>query len=161
MQINPTEQQVQKFQSFLKEQGVTPTILPEAIWSFLSDLLEAGRRAPKAKEYVLPEAKVGDIVLFQPNLTDRVARSNNNEDRIPAIITRVWSALCVNLKIIPDNGPMQDRSSVVHQSLNRANFNFIFKDEMQERNNANTELIRQNFAEQITARNPLLPLVNP
>jgi|SRR5690242_11143876 len=69
---------------------------------------------------------VGEIVLFTANPGDEIAHSNFNKDEIPAIVTRVWSHGCVNIKIIPDCGPMQDRTSVVHQSLNPAGYHFRF-----------------------------------
>ena len=69
---------------------------------------------------------VGEIVLFKPNPDDAIAHSNNNNEDIAAIVTRVWSHGCVNLKIIPDHGPMQDRGSVVHESLNPAGYHFKF-----------------------------------
>lgn len=72
---------------------------------------------------------IGEIVLFQCNPDDTIATSNHNHDVIPAIITRVWSEVCVNLKIIPDCGPMQDRTSVTHQSANPAGYHFQFHDE--------------------------------
>lgn len=72
---------------------------------------------------------IGEIVLFTPNPDDTVAKSNHNHEPIPAIVTRVWSEVCVNLKIVPDNGPMQDRSSVTHQSANPAGYHFEFQDE--------------------------------
>lgn len=72
---------------------------------------------------------VGEIVLFTPNPGDTVAQSNYNTGEIAAIVTRVWSHGCVNLKIIPDCGAMQDRTSVVHQSLNYAGYSFRFQDE--------------------------------
>ena len=73
--------------------------------------------------------KIGEIVLFQCNPDDSIAKSNHNEEVIPAIVTRVWSDICVNLKIVPDCGPMQDRTSVVHQSANPAGYHFQFQDE--------------------------------
>lgn len=73
---------------------------------------------------------VGEIVLFTPNPGDEVARSNYNKGEIAAIVTRVWSHGCVNIKIIPDCGAMQDRTSVVHQSLNKAGYSFRFLDEL-------------------------------
>lgn len=73
--------------------------------------------------------KVGEIVLFTPNPDDAVAQSNHNRDEIAAIVTRAWSATCVNIKIIPDCGPMQDRTSVVHYSANPAGYHFRFQDE--------------------------------
>lgn len=76
------------------------------------------------------EPKVGETVLFTPNPDDTVAKSNHNNGDIPAIVTRVWSSVCVNLKIIPDNGPMQDRSSVTHHSANPAGYHFKFMNEV-------------------------------
>lgn len=64
---------------------------------------------PKTK---LP--KVGDVVLFHPPGSDTVARSNSNDGPIAAIVTRVWNASTVNLKIVPDLGAVEDRSSVPH-----------------------------------------------
>jgi hypothetical protein len=77
--------------------------------------------------------KIGEIVLFTCNPDDAIAKSNHNDDVIPAIVTRVWSHGCVNLKIIPDCGPMQDRTSVVHFSLNPAGYHFEFQEEYQQR----------------------------
>lgn len=58
--------------------------------------------------------KVGTIVQFFPYLEDTDARSNNNNDSpIPAIVTRVWSADCVNLTIFPDCGKVSFRTSVL------------------------------------------------
>lgn len=74
--------------------------------------------------------KVGEIVLFTSNPDDAVAQSNNNSGPIPAIVTRAWSEVCVNLKIIPDHGPMQDRGSVTHVTANPAGYNFRFMDEV-------------------------------
>lgn len=69
---------------------------------------------------------VGQIVQFMPNPTDEVAKSNQNTGYIPAIITRVWSEKTVNIKIIPDHGPMQDRGSVSHISNNPAGYHYIY-----------------------------------
>ena len=74
--------------------------------------------------------KIGETVLFTPNPDDTVAKSNNNDYFVAAIVTRVWSSVCVNLKIIPDHGPMQDRGSVSHFSANPANYNFRFMEEV-------------------------------
>lgn len=75
--------------------------------------------------------KVGETVLFTPNPDDNVAMSNgNSEGPIAAIVTRVWSSVCVNIKIIPDHGPMQDRGSVTHASANPAGYHFKFMDEV-------------------------------
>lgn len=72
---------------------------------------------------------IGEIVLFTPNPNDEIARSNHNHDEVAAIVTRVWSATCVNIKIVPDCGPMQDRTSVVHYTANPAGYHFRFQDE--------------------------------
>lgn len=74
--------------------------------------------------------KIGETVLFAPNPDDTVARSNGNDYFVAAVVTRVWSSVCVNLKIIPDHGPMQDRGSVSHFSANPANYNFRFMSEV-------------------------------
>lgn len=73
---------------------------------------------------------VGEIILFTPNPDDIVSRSNGNDGPIAAIITRVWSSICVNIKVIPDHGPMQDRGSVVHHSANPAGYHFRFLEEV-------------------------------
>lgn len=78
---------------------------------------------------MLRQPKVGDIVLFTSNPDDSVARSNHNTEEIPAIVTRVWSDVCVNVKIVPDCGAMQDRTSVVHFSINPAGYHFRFHGE--------------------------------
>lgn len=75
------------------------------------------------------QPRVGDIVLFTPNPDDAIAKSNHNHDPIPAIITRVWGPICCNIKIIPDCGAMQDRTSVVHRSQNPAGYNWVYNDE--------------------------------
>ena len=76
--------------------------------------------------------KIGESVLFTPNPNDEVAKSNYNTGEVAAIVTRVWSETCVNLKIVPDCGPMQDRTSVVHFSANPAGYHFRFQDEKKE-----------------------------
>lgn len=73
--------------------------------------------------------KMGETVIFFPNPDDSVARSNGNTI-CPAIVTRPWSSVCVNLKIIPDHGPMQDRGSVSHHSANPAGYHFKFMNEV-------------------------------
>lgn len=75
---------------------------------------------------------IGEVVLFTPNPNDEVARSNHNRNEIAAIVTRVWSESCVNIKIVPDCGPMQDRTSVVHHSINPAGYHFRFQNEEKE-----------------------------
>ena len=50
---------------------------------------------------------VGRIVFFHsPFLSDSISE-------FPAIITRVWSDICVNLTIFPNNGNMILRISVI------------------------------------------------
>lgn len=73
--------------------------------------------------------QVGEVVIFTPNPDDEIAKSNYAET-CAAIVTRVWSSVCVNLKIIPDHGPMQDRGSVTHHSANPAGYHFRFHDEV-------------------------------
>lgn len=77
-------------------------------------------QVPPRKPYV------GETVLFTPNPGDTVAKSNYNNDDVAAIVTRVWGAICINIKLIPDCGPMQDRTSVIHQSQNPAGYHFRF-----------------------------------
>jgi hypothetical protein len=72
--------------------------------------------------------KLGEVVIFFPNPDDDTARSNHN-DVCAAIVTRPWSSVCVNLKIVPDHGAMQDRGSVTHFSANPAGYHFMFQDE--------------------------------
>jgi hypothetical protein len=72
--------------------------------------------------------KVGEIVIFFPNPDDSTAKSNG-APICAAIITRPWSSVCCNVKIIPDHGPMQDRGSVTHFSANPAGYHFMFQDE--------------------------------
>jgi hypothetical protein len=64
--------------------------------------------------------RVGQSILFFPNPDDSVALSNGKRpgDPVAAIVTQVWSSVCVNLKVVPDHGPMQDRGSVVHMTAN-------------------------------------------
>jgi len=112
----PSVQQVQGFFAQHDLDGIDPEL-------FLQSLKAANNKPARRSP------QVGDIVLFQGNPDDSIAHSNFNHDRIPAIITRKWSEVCVNLKIIPDCGPMQDRTSVVHISANPAGYNFIFPDE--------------------------------
>jgi hypothetical protein len=75
------------------------------------------------------QPQVGDMVLFVPNPSDDIAKSNFNDAPIAAIITRVWGQFCVNLKIIPDCGAMQDRTSSVHISQNPAGYHWFYNDE--------------------------------
>lgn len=80
------------------------------------------------QEYSTRMPKLGETVIFFPNPDDPAARSNN-ADVCVAIITRPWSSVCCNLKIVPDHGPMQDRGSVTHFSANPAGYHFMFQDE--------------------------------
>jgi len=90
------------------------------------------------------QPRVGSIVLFTPNPDDAIAKSNHNHDPIPAIITRIWGPVCVNLKIIPDCGAMQDRTSVVHISQNPAGYNWQYDDERDSINpDENINLMKQ------------------
>lgn len=87
---------------------------------------------------------VGEIVLFTPNPGDTVAKSNYNNDDVAAIITRVWGPICVNIKLIPDCGPMQDRTSVIHQSQNPAGYHYRF---IGEEKISNTQKLAPPFEE--------------
>lgn len=79
-------------------------------------------------EYSTRVPKLGETVIFFPNPTDDAARSNNAQVCV-AIVTRPWSSVCCNIKIVPDHGPMQDRGSVTHFSANPAGYHFMFQDE--------------------------------
>lgn len=72
--------------------------------------------------------KLGEQVIFFPNPDDSVARSNNAKVCV-AFVTAPWSSIIVNLKIMPDHGPIQDRGSVSHFSANPAGYHFMFADE--------------------------------
>lgn len=62
------------------------------------------------------QASIGDIVKFYPHKDDKVSFSNSHPGPIAAIVTRIWDSGLVNLKIIPDCGPMEDRGSVQPKS---------------------------------------------
>jgi len=104
---------------------------PEAIFGL--DAI-ADHKSGKAVDFDSPFADnwgdrlpyVGEIVRFISNPDDKVAKANNNDGPIPAIVTRVWSNVCVNLKIVPDCGPMQDRTSVVRKDANPAGYHFEY-----------------------------------
>ena len=53
--------------------------------------------------------KAGDVVMHRTQVPDR--QHNGTKDH-PAFVTRVWSQECLNLKIIPDCGPVRDETSV-------------------------------------------------
>jgi hypothetical protein len=67
---------------------------------------------------LVKNAKVGDIVIFQPPLNDTAARSNSAEE-IPAIVTHNFGSpeSCLNLKCFPDGTGTLWRTSVQHQTL--------------------------------------------
>lgn len=79
-------------------------------------------------EYSTRMPKLGEQVIFFPNPDDTVARSNNAKVCV-AFVTAPWSSIIVNLKIMPDHGPIQDRGSVSHFSANPAGYHFMFQDE--------------------------------
>lgn len=95
---------------------------------FTEALKEANknRQEPPTPTAAVRKPYVGETVLFTPNPGDTVAKSNYNNDDVAAIVTRVWGPICVNIKLIPDCGPMQDRTSVIHQSQNPAGYHFRF-----------------------------------
>lgn len=57
--------------------------------------------------------KIGDDVWFFPPSEDTVARSNFNKGVVAGKITRVFPTV-VSMKIFPDCGSIQDRTSVPH-----------------------------------------------
>lgn len=92
--------------------------------------------------------KLGEIVIFFPNPEDETARSNHSEV-CAAIVTRPWSSVCVNLKIVPDHGAMQDRGSVTHFSANPAGYHFMFQDEYE-------AYLKQGLKDYITIKKQLI-----
>lgn len=58
----------------------------------------------KVEPPVLRDPRVGEIVLFNVGGTGELA--NNNASVLPAIVTRVWGAGCVNLRVITDGNSM-------------------------------------------------------
>jgi hypothetical protein len=57
--------------------------------------------------------KIGDIVIFHPNIDDKECRQNQAEI-VPAIVVAVWSEDTVNLNCIPDCGTaLIPRTSVI------------------------------------------------
>src|ERR1700688_3826284 len=118
--------QKQNFQRFMAKDdrgagGINDEMFTEA-------LKEANkkRQEPPQPTATIRMPYVGETVLFTPNPGDTVAKSNYNDSDVAAIVTRVWGAVCVNIKLILDCGPMQDRTSVVHQSQNPAGYHFRF-----------------------------------
>lgn len=61
---------------------------------------------------------VGRIVLFDPSPDDREARANGIGDgeKLPAVIVRVWSETCVNLRVLNDGESVLHRTSVTFGS---------------------------------------------
>lgn len=62
--------------------------------------------------------RVGESILFFANSDDSIALANGKKmgDPVAAIVTQAWSAITVNLKLIPDHAAMQDRGSVTHKT---------------------------------------------
>lgn len=50
-----------------------------------------------------PMPSIGRIVLYRP--TDSEREAGGSGEFWPAVITRVWSAHCVNLHVLTDGGP--------------------------------------------------------
>ncbi len=87
--------------------------------------------------YNQKQPRIGESILFFPKSDDSVALSNGKKagmDPVAAIVTQVWSPIMVNLKVIPDHGPMQDRGSVSHKSAMGAadTYYWVFPDEYYE-----------------------------
>ncbi len=80
------------------------------------------------QEFSTRTPMLGEIVIFFPNPDDETARSNHAKVCV-GIVTSPWSSVCVNIKIVPDHGAMQDRGSVTHFSANPAGYHFMFQDE--------------------------------
>lgn len=91
--------------------------------------LESLKKANEKQQFNERMPKLGEVVIFYPNPDDSVSRSNG-VDCCAAIVTRVWSSVCVNIKVIPDHGPMQDRGSVTHHTANPAGYHFKFHNEV-------------------------------
>ena len=94
-----------------------------------TEFLESLKEANSKNKFNERMPKVGETVIFYPNPDDTVSKSNG-ADSCAAIVTRVWSSICVNLKVIPDHGPMQDRGSVTHHTANPAGYHFKFHNEV-------------------------------
>jgi hypothetical protein len=57
---------------------------------------------------------VGRIVLYRPGSFDPPELQHNLPEVLPAIITRVWSDTCVNLKVFTDgSAAVVSKTSVV------------------------------------------------
>ena len=60
--------------------------------------------------------KAGQPVQYWPQSDEQDVRTNSNDGPIAAIITRVWSAGCVNLTVFPDHGQPVYKGSVMPKS---------------------------------------------
>lgn len=58
---------------------------------------------------------IGRVVHYFPGENDAAGQSNGNkaDDPVAAVITRVWSDVCVNLTVLLDDHPPVVRSSVL------------------------------------------------
>lgn len=91
--------------------------------------------------------KVGDIVILHLGDNDQI--QNNYAKELPAIVTRVWSNNCVNLKGIPDGPGTVWRTSVLHQNpfpgtVNAQNPGWRFPDQELQRGQAMIEATDSN-----------------
>lgn len=93
----------------------------------------AHNKVGETTNYNERKPRIGEPILFFANSDDSVALSNGKRmgDPIAAIVTQSWSPITVNLKIIPDHGPMQDRGSVTHKSAmgEGGGYYWLFPDE--------------------------------
>lgn len=69
---------------------------------------------------------IGETVHFEPSPDDQVARRGKNTDPVAAMVTKVRSSVCVDLKIIPNFGPMQDRKSVSRRDASPDEYYFDY-----------------------------------
>jgi hypothetical protein len=64
---------------------------------------------PDALDYGLaPKASLGRIVIYAPTDSER----SNGANSLPAMIVRVWSDICVNLKVFADGDHSYWKTSV-------------------------------------------------
>ena len=73
-------------------------------------------RDAKSDETPPQQPSVGRIVHYRGFPEEAV----NGQDWHPAIVTRVWGGIgplpLVNLKVLFDNGPVENRTSIEHES---------------------------------------------